>query len=87
MILAVVKELVARHSKDELDQAIAKFEADLTNTLNVAGADDGEKLSNLLAAAGIRARVDQGMSVNDAIREHSQRVRSILSKPAKKPTP
>ena len=87
MILAVVKELVAKHSKAELDDAIVKFEADLTNHLSVAGADDGEKLSNLLAAAQIKARMDKGMALNDAIREHSQRVRSILSKPAKKATP
>ncbi len=86
MILAVVKELVGRHSKVELDEAITKFETDLSNVLNVAGADDGEKLSNLLAASGIKARMDKGMSLNDAIREHSQRMRSILAKPATKPT-
>ena len=87
MILAVVRELVGKHSKAELDEAISKFEADLTNDLNVAGSDDGEKLSNLLAASGIKARMDKGMSLNDAIREHSQRVRSILAKPQKKTTP
>lgn len=85
MILAVVKELAEKYSKPELDEAIARFETSLENTLGVAGADDGEKLSNLLAAAQIRARMDKGMSMTDAIREHSQRVRSILAKPAKKP--
>ncbi|MBI3542979.1 MAG: hypothetical protein HY075_06880 [Deltaproteobacteria bacterium] len=84
MILNVVKELVARHTKAELDAAIATFESSLENTLGVEGKDDGEKLSNLLAASAIRARVDRGMELNQAIREHSQRVRSILSKPPAK---
>lgn len=80
MILAAVKELVTKHTKTEIDEAITRFENTLENTLNVPGADDGEKLSNLLAASQIKARMDKGMSMNDAIREHSQRVRSILSK-------
>lgn len=81
MILSVVKDLVTRHSKAEIDDAIAKFENTLENLLNVDGKDDGEKLSNLLAASQIKARMDKGMAMNDAIREHSQRVRSILAKP------
>lgn len=83
MILAVVKDLVSKHSKDEIDRAISAFEAKRENTLNVEGPDDGEKLSNLLAASEIKARIDKGMPLNDAIRDFSQRVRSVLSKPNK----
>lgn len=85
MILSAVKDLVTKHTKAEIDEAITRFESTLENVLSVPGADDGEKLSNLLAASQIKARMDKGMSLNDAIREHSQRVRSILSKPKPKP--
>lgn len=83
MILAVVKDLVTRYSKREIDEAISRFETTLENTLGVEGKDDGEKLSNLLAAARVRGQIENGVSLNDAIREHSQRVRSILSSPKK----
>ena len=85
MILSVVKELVSKYTKPEIDAAIERFESSLENILGVEGKDDGEKLSNLLAAVQIRERMDKGMSLNDAIREHSQRVRSILQ-PPKKPS-
>lgn len=86
MIVSVVRDLVSKFTKPELDEAISKFESSRENALNVEGHDDGEKLSNLLAASAIRARVDKGMSLNDALREHSARVRSILSKPHHKKT-
>jgi hypothetical protein len=79
MILAVVKTLVAQHTKDELDAAATAFETDRSNTLNVEGKDDGEILSNLLVASFVRSRVDKGMPVQDAIREYSSRVRGMIS--------
>ena len=81
MIVATVRRLAETRTKAELDDAIARFEASRENTLEVDGADDGEKLSNLLAAAAIRARMDKGMALNEALREHSARVRGVLSKP------
>ncbi|MEW6057854.1 MAG: hypothetical protein AB1540_14700 [Bdellovibrionota bacterium] len=83
MMVNVVKELVARHSKAELEKAASLFESRRENLLGVEGKDDGEKLSNLLAAIEIRSQVDQGASVNDALRAFSQRIRSVL-KPAVK---
>lgn len=83
MILNVVKDLVSKHSKDEIDRAITAFETKRENLLNVEGPDDGEKLSNLLAASEVRARMDNGMPLNEAVRDFSQRVRSVLSKPNK----
>lgn len=78
MIVSVVKDLVTRHTKAELEQAVAAFETNRQNILNVEGPDDGEKLSNLLAAAEVRSRMDQGMALNDALRDFGGRVRSIF---------
>lgn len=83
MILAVVKDLVAKHSRAEIDAAAAAFEADRSNTLNVGGKDEGEILSNLLVASFVKSRVDKGMSVQDAIREYSARVRGMIAPPKK----
>jgi len=83
MILAVVKELVGKHTLHELDSAAASFEADRTNVLNVEGKDEGEILSNLLVASFVKSRVEKGMSIQEAIRDYSSRVRGMIA-PAKK---
>lgn len=83
MILAVVKELVSKHTRTELDEAAALFEKDRSNPLNVEGKDEGEILSNLLVASFVKSRVDKGVSVQDAIREYSSRVRGMIQPPKK----
>jgi len=79
VILAVVKELANKFSKDQLNEAVAAFESDRTNTLSVEGKDEGEILSNLLVAAFVRTRMDKGMPMQDAIREYSSRVRGMIA--------
>jgi hypothetical protein len=83
VILAVVKDLANKFSKEQLNEAAASFEADRTNLLSVEGKDEGEILSNLLVAAFVRTRMDKGMAMQDAIREYSSRVRGMIA-PAKK---
>ena len=79
MTPAVVKDFAQRHTKHELDEAVEAFERDLSNPLNVPGKDDGEKLSHLLVASFLRERMDQGTPINDALREYTQRVRSMIA--------
>ena len=79
MILAVVKDLANKYSKDELNDAAAAFEADRSNTLQVEGKDEGEILSNLLVAAFVKSRMDKGMPMQEAIREYSSRVRGMIA--------
>jgi len=80
---AVVKELANKYSKFQLDEAIQAFEQTLENPLEVHGQDDGEKLSNLLVAAFVRERMDKGIAINEALREYSTRVRSMIGGPKK----
>jgi hypothetical protein len=75
---SVCKDFAQRYTKAELDDAVAAFESDLSNKLNVPGKDEGEMLSNLLVAAFLRQRMDQGTPINEALREYSQRVRSMI---------
>lgn len=83
MILATVKDLANKYTKDQLNEAVDAFEADRKNLLNVEGKDEGEVLSNLLVASFVRTRMDKGMPMQEAIREYSQRVRGMIT-PAKK---
>jgi hypothetical protein len=78
MTPSVCKDFAQRFTKAELDEAITAFETDLTNALNVPGKDEGEMLSHLLVAAFLRERMDQGTPINEALREYSQRVRSMI---------
>ena len=79
MKIAEVKRLVTEHTLEIIDQAVLSFEQEKKNDLNVAGADDGEKMSYLLAASFVRKKMDQGLDLNSAVREYSKRVRAILS--------
>lgn len=81
MLVAVVKDLATRYTVDELKRATEAFEKNRENTLNVDGGDEGEKLSNLLAAIEVRTKMDQGVALNEALRHFSQRVRSVFAKP------
>lgn len=83
MILAVVKDLANKYSREELDNAATAFETDRTNTLSVEGKDEGEILSNLLVASFVKKRMEKGILIQDAIREYSQRVRGMIT-PVKK---
>ena len=41
--------------------------------------DAGEQMSDYLMAAEMRTYLDKGMSLNDALREFSKRVRGVLT--------
>ena len=73
-----VKELAQKYSVDELNTFADEFES--TGTAPVKTQDDaGEQMSDYLMAAELRAYIDQGMPVNDALREFSKRVRGVLT--------
>jgi hypothetical protein len=85
MNVPVVKNLVMSHSRPEIDGAVSAFERDRTNLLSVTGADDGEIMSNLLAAQFIRHRMDDGMDLNGALREYGNRVKGMFGNAGFKP--
>jgi hypothetical protein len=41
--------------------------------------DPGEQMSDYLQAAELRAYLDQGLLINEALREFSKRVRGVLN--------
>ena len=73
-----VKELAQKYSVDELNKFADEFES--TGVAPLKTQDDaGEQMSDYLMAAEMRALLDKGMSVNDALREFSKRVRGVLT--------
>lgn len=79
MKLPEIKRLAGEHDTKTLEQAAQSFETKLENKLNVQGSDDGDILTNLLMAIEVKKKMDQGMDLNEAIREISSRVRGVLS--------
>ena len=73
-----VKELAQKYTVDELNQFADEFES--TGTAPVKTQEDaGEQMSDYLMAAEMRTYLDKGMSLNDALREFSKRVRGVLT--------
>ncbi|MFY7992055.1 MAG: DUF6952 family protein [Bacteriovoracaceae bacterium] len=78
MDIKSIKTLAEKHSVDELNQ----FADELENSgiAPVKTQDDlGDQMSDYLQAAELRAYLDQGMSMPEAVREFSKRVRGVLS--------
>ena len=77
MDIKVIKDLVQKYSVDELNKFADDFEA--TGVAPVKTQDDpGDQMSDYLQAAEIRAAIDAGKPINDALREFGQRVRGVL---------
>ncbi len=73
-----IKELAQKYSVDELNAFADEFES--SGTAPVKTQDDaGEQMSDYLMAVEMRTYLDKGMTVNDALREFSKRVRGVLT--------
>ena len=78
MDIKVIKELAQKHTVDELN----KFADDFENTgiAPIKTQDDpGDQMSDYLQAAELRVYIDQGLPLNEAVREFSKRIRGVLS--------
>ncbi len=77
MDIQVIKMLVQKYSAQELNGFADEFES--TGIAPVKTQDDpGEQMSDYLQAAEVRAVMDQGKPLNEALREFAQRVRGVL---------
>jgi hypothetical protein len=79
MNIAIIKQLVDAYKLEQL----VKAEEDLLNEMNpeieVGGADEGEKLTHILAAIFCKHEMErENININQAIRMYSQRVRGSL---------
>ena len=79
MMVSEIRRLAENHSLEDLQKGADSFERERFNALNVKGSDEGDILSNYLAALYVKEHMAQGQSLTEAIRHYSSRVRSILS--------
>lgn len=78
MDVKAVKELAQKYTVDELNGFADEFEN--TGIAPVKTQEDaGDQMSDYLQAAELRHYIDQGMNINEALREFSKRVRGVLS--------
>lgn len=78
MDVKAVKDLAQKYTVEELNKFADEFEN--TGVAPVKTQEDpGDQMSDYLQAAELRALLDRGMNVNEALREFSKRVRGVLS--------
>ncbi len=78
MDVKALRELAQKYTVDELNS----FVTELENTGSCSCSqkpDPGDVMSDLLQAIEVRQAVDQGQSIQEAIRDFSKRVRTVLS--------
>jgi len=77
MDIKIIKDLVQKYSVEELNKFADEF--DQTGVAPVKTQDDpGDQMSDYLQAAEVKAVMDAGKNMNDALREFAQRVRGVL---------
>lgn len=78
MDIKSMKDLASQYTADQLEQFAKDLEEKGECPLKTKE-DLGDLLSDLLQAREVRLLMDQGLSLNEAVREFSKRVRHVLS--------
>lgn len=78
MDLKAIKELAQKYTQEQLNHQVSELEETGKCTCSEK-ADPGEVMSDLLQALEVRKAVDSGQTLQEAIRDFSRRVRSVLS--------
>ncbi|MBN8611525.1 MAG: hypothetical protein J0L92_13115 [Deltaproteobacteria bacterium] len=73
------RRLALEKSADELASAIEALSEEKDPPFEIAGADHGEMLTNVLLAQRIRERIDRGEDAKDAFRAVMGEVRAVVS--------
>lgn len=79
MKAGVIRKLAEAHSKAALDAAADALAEGDSIAIEVAGADDGERLTHLMLASRVRERADRGAPLKEAFREVMGEVRGVIS--------
>ncbi|HXH76439.1 MAG TPA: hypothetical protein VNJ08_15815 [Bacteriovoracaceae bacterium] len=78
MDVKIVKDLAQKYTAHELLKFADDFESSGIAPVKTQE-DPGDQMSDYLQAAELRYLIDQGMNVNEALREFSKRVRGVLT--------
>lgn len=78
MKIKTIKEMAQKYTKEELYNFADEFERTGLPPV-MTNEDPGEQMSDYLIGAEIRKLLDQGLTINEAIREFSKRIREVLN--------
>jgi len=79
MKIPVIKKLVETYSTAELEKAETEIMEEQSPTIVVEGADEGEQLTHVIAAAWIQNEMkNNNIEFKDALRKYTQKVRSSI---------
>lgn len=77
MDIKSIKDLAQRYTVEELNRFADEFETTGVAPLKTQD-DPGSQMSDYIMGAEVRALMDQGLPLNEAVREFSKRVRGVL---------
>jgi hypothetical protein len=79
MNVTMIKQAVEGYTMEQLLQAEQAMLNETDPVIEIGGADEGEKLTHVLAAIFCKHEMQHGnISINQAIRMYSQRVRGSI---------
>jgi len=78
MDLKAIKELAQQYTQEQLNHFASELEA-TGQCICSEKSDAGEVMSDLLQALEVRKAMDNGQSLQEAVRDFSRRVRTVLS--------
>ena len=80
MKIPVIKQLVEQHSVSELEEAENDILEERPPSVEGAGDDAGDQLTNIMAAIWIKREMEQNATdLNTALRAYAQKVRDSIS--------
>ncbi|WP_424960935.1 DUF6952 family protein [Ekhidna sp.] len=80
MKIPVIKQLVEKYSKEELEKAEAAIAEEQTPQIEIPGEDEGEQLTHAYAAIEIiQSMEENNVDFKTALREYTGRVRNSIS--------
>lgn len=79
MKVAAIKPLVETYTIDQLKEAEKNLYNEEPLSIEVDGADEGEKLTHILAAIEILTDMAKGFDYKTALRNYSSRVRNSIN--------
>jgi len=79
MKIGAIKKLAEQYSSAQLHAAAEAIEAEQAPAIEIPGEDEGDQLTNALAAAWIKDKMEtEGLDLRTALRQYSQRVRDSI---------
>ncbi len=79
MKIPAIKKAVENYTVEQLQAAEAALLEEQPLPIEIDGADEGERLTHILAAIFVKQEMDKGNDLMTAVRAYSQRVRNSIS--------